>query len=86
MSKYHVCMILTGENPKQCEKEADAATSCAAGIVSTLKLKFPGEYKAFQTCLDANDYRYADCRKSERALLDCWNVHSGNVVSSDVSH
>ena len=38
-----------------------------------LNAKFPTEYKAFQACLDYNDYRFYDCRKEEKALHDCWN-------------
>lgn len=41
--------------------------------VSTLNTKFPVEFQAFQKCLDFNDHRFEDCRKTERALLDCWN-------------
>ena len=45
--------------------------------VSTLNTEYPVEFTAFQKCLDYNDYRFNDCRKTERALLDCWNQKMG---------
>ncbi len=34
----------------------------------------------FKKCLDFNDYRYSDCRDSERALHDAWNKMNGAVA------
>jgi hypothetical protein len=35
------------------------------------------EYKAHQKCLDFNDYRYFDCRDTEKKLLDAFNQKMG---------
>ena len=49
--------------------------------LGVLYSKFPEEFKSYQKCLDLNDYRYVDCRKTERALLDCWNKHMDYVAN-----
>ena len=49
--------------------------------VTTLNAEYPKEFAAFQKCLDYNDYRFNDCRKTERALLDSWNVKMGYAVA-----
>jgi hypothetical protein len=35
------------------------------------------EFKAHQKCLDFNDYRYFDCRDTEKNLLDAFNKKMG---------
>ena len=44
--------------------------------VQVVKDKFPKELELFKKCLDDKDYRFADCRKQEKSLLDCWNNKS----------
>jgi hypothetical protein len=41
--------------------------------IKTLNATYPTEFSSFQKCLDTNDFRFKDCRSTERALLDCWN-------------
>ena len=50
--------------------------------VNTLNTEYPVEFTAFQKCLDYNDYRFADCRKTERSLLDCWNQKMGYLTNA----
>ncbi len=50
--------------------------------VKDLYASFPAEYKAFQTCLDVNDYRFQDCRGQEIAFLDCWNTRAAAAAAA----
>jgi hypothetical protein len=47
--------------------------------MAILNEKYPLEYSAFQKCLDTNDFRFKECRSTERALLDCWNKEKGYI-------
>ena len=55
--------------------------SLSSPSVTTLNAEYPTEFAAFQKCLDYNDYRFNDCRKTERALLDSWNAKMGYSVA-----
>jgi len=70
-------------DPRGCIDKADKATACTESIVNTLNASFPNEFAAFQKCLDYNDYRISDCKKTERALLDCWNTKMGLKKSEE---
>mmetsp|Transcript_5233 Transcript_5233/g.5363 ORF Transcript_5233/g.5363 Transcript_5233/m.5363 type:complete len:104 (-) Transcript_5233:180-491(-) len=71
--KFFMCKKDKGQNPLDCESEGTGVTNCVTQVVTDLNARFPTEYTAFQKCLDYNDYRFGDCRKTERDLLDCWN-------------
>lgn len=76
---FFLCKKNKGDNPAVCEAQAVLASLCANKVIGRLGEDFPTEYKAFQQCLDKNDYRFADCRKTEAALIDCWNTKHGLV-------
>lgn len=76
---FFLCKKHQGDHPAVCEGQSKLASLCASRVISTLNQSFPAEYKAFRSCLDTNDHRYADCRKQEGALIDCWNVKHGLV-------
>ena len=47
--------------------------------VNTISTDYPKEFQSFQKCLDTADYRFNECRKEERALLDCWNARNNSL-------
>jgi hypothetical protein len=49
--------------------------------VTDLKTRFPTEFASFVKCLDKNDYRYDDCRSTEKALVESWNKTLPNPSS-----
>lgn len=61
------------ESPAECESASVLVSLCANKVIASLKSDFPTEYTAFQKCLDKNDCRFGDCRKTESALNACWN-------------
>ena len=74
---FYICKRDRGEEPKQCAAEGQQVLKCGNNVISTLYAKHAGPFKAFQECLDYNDYRFSDCRDTERALLDSWNNANG---------
>ena len=74
--EYFVCKR-DNWDPRSCIDKADKASACTETVVSTLNASFPTEFAAFQKCLDYNDYRISECKKTERVLLDCWNSKMG---------
>lgn len=64
-------------NPTDCEAQSVLASLCAIKTVDSVKASFPDEFSAFAKCLNMNDFRYNDCRTTERALLDCVNKKNG---------
>jgi hypothetical protein len=77
--EFFVCKKNSSDphNPSDCEAQSALASLCAVKVIDELKKDYNTEFAAFQSCLDNNDYRYADCRKTERALLHCWNKRNG---------
>lgn len=76
---FFTCKKNKGAEPAACEAESALSSLCALKAVNTSKEQFPEEFKAFAECLDYNDFRYNDCRKTEAAFLDCWNKKNGAV-------
>ena len=68
-----MCKRDKGEDPKVCYDEGQAVMRCGNKVIAELYEKHNEPFKAFQECLDYNDYRFSDCRKTEKALLDSWN-------------
>ena len=75
---YFVCKK-GSQNPADCETQSTLASLCAIKVVDSVKVQFPTEFQAFAKCLNYNDFRYNDCRKEERALLDCINKKNGAI-------
>jgi hypothetical protein len=73
------CKKTKGADPSACEAESALSSLCAIKTVSTSKKEFPNEFKAFAECLDYNDFRYNDCRETEKNFLDCWNKKNGAI-------
>lgn len=74
---FFVCKKEKGANPDACEAQATLSSICANRVVDISTELFPTEFKNFQSCLDKNDFRYNDCRKTEKAFLDGWNKKNG---------
>jgi len=80
--EFFLCKKERGENPTSCEAESVRVSLCTMQQITALNESFPKEFTAFQVCLDKNDYRMNDCRKAEKALLDCYNNKHGLVKTS----
>jgi hypothetical protein len=65
------------EKPADCEANSVLVSLCATKVVDSVKADFPQEFSAFSKCLNFNDFRYNDCRDTEKALLDCVNKKNG---------
>jgi hypothetical protein len=76
---FFLCKKAKGGEPTACGPQGKISSWCASNVVNTLNDEFPTEFSAFQGCLDKNDFRFNDCRKTERALLDCWNKKTGAI-------
>ncbi len=74
--EFFVCKK-NSANPADCESASTLASLCAIKVVDSIKADFPTEFNAFAKCLNYNDFRYNDCRKEERSLLDCVNKKNG---------
>lgn len=72
--EYFLCKKAAGLDPRLCAAKAELSSACASNIISTLNKDHGEKFVAFQKCLDFNDYRFHDCRETERALLDSWNT------------
>lgn len=70
---YVKCKADGGLDPTVCADMIPVVQGCTQNIVSIMNKNFNKEYLAFQECLDKNDYRFSDCRKTEKALIDAWN-------------
>ena len=76
---FYTCKKSHGEDPNACEAQSALSSLCAIKVVNESKDKFPQEFKKFAECLDYNDFRYNDCRESEKAFLSCWNNKNGSA-------
>ena len=72
---YVKCKVNGGQNPTTCADMIPVVQSCTENIISIMNKNFRKEYLAFQNCLDKNDYRFSDCRKAEKDLIDTWNAN-----------
>ncbi len=75
--EFFICKKEKGANPDACAAQAALSSTCANKVVNILREEFPVEFKNFQTCLDKNDFRYNDCRNTEKAFLERWNAKNG---------
>ena len=80
---FFLCKKNKGSEPAACESQSVLASLCANKVMDSLKADFKSEYTAFASCLDRNDYRYADCRKTQAALVDAWNAKYKLVLKED---
>mmetsp|Transcript_92530 Transcript_92530/g.181298 ORF Transcript_92530/g.181298 Transcript_92530/m.181298 type:complete len:106 (+) Transcript_92530:87-404(+) len=71
---YLVCKKYEGARINACQKPGELVAACTAEVVQKVSTKYPTELSALVKCLDFNDYRFADCRSEEKALLSCWNA------------
>lgn len=62
-----------GQDPTVCAKHISKVQTCTQKVVAVMNSNFTKDYVDFQTCLDKNDYRFSDCRKTEKSLIDAWN-------------
>jgi hypothetical protein len=70
---FYLCKRDKGDEPRACFPEGAKVLDCGNKMIGELYAKHSAPYKAFQECLDFNDYRFSDCQKTEKALLDSWN-------------
>jgi len=77
---FFLCKKNAGADPAACESQSVLASLCANKVVDGLKADFAPEFTAFASCLDKNDYRFADCRKTQEALVSGWNAKYGLVA------
>ena len=74
---FFTCKRDKGANPSACEAQSTLSSLCALKVVESSQKQFPNEFKAFQECLDKNDFRYNDCRETEKKFLNAWNKKNG---------
>lgn len=78
---YIECRVANGTNPVLCATPGDGIINCTMNVLKTVKTKFPEKFESFQKCLDQNDYRFEECRPTEKAFLDSWNQLNGLTKS-----
>ena len=70
---YVKCKAEGGLDPTVCADMIPVVQSCTQNVISIMNKNFSKEFLAFQKCLDKNDYRFSDCRNTEKDLIDAWN-------------
>lgn len=70
---FYLCKRDKGDEPRACFAEGAKVLACGNEVIDKLYAEHAVPYKAFQECVDQNDYRFSDCQKTEKALLDSWN-------------
>jgi len=72
--EFFLCKKRAGDEPAACESQSVLSSLCANKTIELLKKDFGAEFAPFASCLDKNDFRFGDCRKTQAALLDAWNT------------